>query len=520
MPLALLTSIADVPEEGLRDRLTHLQAAEFLYERSASPDLEYTFKHALTHEVAYAGVLQDRRRARHALIVDTLEARYPDRRAEQVERLAHHAFRGEAWEKAVAYLRQAGAKALARSGYREAARFFEQALAALTSLPDTRQKVERAIDLRLDLRQSLFPLNELATVWRYLEEAEGLARTLDDSRRLGWVSAYMSGHHLHTGGHVSAMRTLAQTVEAIAERLGDLPLQIAAAFYLAAAAHHSGDYHGAERVCRQLVQSLHGHPPRERFGLATFPAVWSRSQLARALAERGVFDEGEAHGHEAIRIAEALDHPCSAVVGYLDLASLQTVRGDLGQAARLLERAVAQCREWNTPSHTPIALASLGHVYAQSGRVEEGLSYLHQGLNAYEAAGIRIHHSLSVAQLGAAYLLADRMDDARACAERALMLARGRGERGNEAWALHLMGEVASHHARPDVPTAAAHYGAAMAQADELDMRPLVAHCHRGLGRLHARTGMPKQAQEHLTTAKAMYGEMGMTCWLERLAQG
>ena len=190
--------------------------------------LEYTFKHALTHEVAYGSVLQDRRRALHARIVEAVEALYPDRLAEQVERLAHHAFRGEVWEKAVTYLRQADAKALAHSAYREAVSCFEQALAALPPLPDTHEQVERAIDLRLDLRQSLFPLNELATVWRYLQEAEGLARTLDDPRRLGWVSAYMSDHHVHTGGHVTEVRTLAQRVESIGERLADAPLQIAA----------------------------------------------------------------------------------------------------------------------------------------------------------------------------------------------------------------------------------------------------------------------------------------------------
>jgi predicted ATPase/class 3 adenylate cyclase len=315
VPFTLLRAIADVPENSLRRGLTQLQAAEFLYERSLFRDLEYTFKHALTHEVAYGSVLQDRRRALHARIVEALEALYPDRVAEQVERLAHHAFRGELWEKAVTYLRQAGAKALARSAYREAVTCFEQALAALHPLPDARQKIERAIDLRLDLRQSLFPLNELATVWRYLREAEGLARTLDDSRRLGWVSAYMSGHHLHTGGHITEVRTFAQTVEAIAERLGDVPLQIAAQYYLAAASYLSGDYRGTEDVCRNLMQSLHDQRPRERFGLVVSPAVWSRAQLARALAERGVFDEGDAHGQEAIRIAEALDHPFSVLVG-------------------------------------------------------------------------------------------------------------------------------------------------------------------------------------------------------------
>jgi hypothetical protein len=94
-------------------------------------------------------------------------------------------------------------------------------------------------------------------------------------------------------------------------------------------------------------------------------------------------------------------------------------------------------------------------------------------------------------------------------------LARGRGERGDEAWALRLLGEIASHHVRPDPATAAAHYGAAMTLASELEMRPLVAHCHLGLGRLYRWTGKREQAQEHLTSATAMYGEMGMTHWLE-----
>jgi class 3 adenylate cyclase/tetratricopeptide (TPR) repeat protein len=520
VPFTLLQAIADIPEHSLRRGLTHLQGAEFLYETRLFPDLEYTFKHALIHEVAYASLLQDRRRALHARIVEAIEALYPDRLAEQVERLSHHAFRGEQWEKAVTYLRQVGAKALAHSAYQEAVTCFEQALAALHPLPDTHQKIERAIDLRLDLRQSLFPLNELATVWRYLREAEGLARTLDDPRQLGWVSAYMSGHHLHTGGHATEVRTCAQTVEAIAEHLGDVSLQIAAQYYLAAASDLSGDYRAAEHVCRSLMQSLHDQRTRKGFGLATFPAVYSRAVLARVLAERGVFDEGDAHGQEAIRIAEALDQPFSVVMGCLELAYLKSVRGELTEAAGLVERAVAQCREWHITSHMPIAMAALGHVYAWSGHLEEGVSCLQQALAAYESAGVGFHHSRSVAQLGEAYLLADQVDNARACADRAVRLARGRGERGFEAWALRLLGEIASHQARPDEATAAAHYGAAMTLACELDMRPLVAHCHLGLGRLYRQTGKPEQAQEHLSTATAMYREMGMTYWLEKLEKG
>src|SRR5215813_12795755 len=138
VPLALLQAIAEVPEEALRLGLTHLQAAEFLYETRLFPDIEYTFKHALTQQVAYETLLQERRRALHARIVEALEALAGDRVAEQVERLAHHALRGEVWDKALAYFRQAGEKAMTRSAHREAVEYFEQALGALAHLSETR----------------------------------------------------------------------------------------------------------------------------------------------------------------------------------------------------------------------------------------------------------------------------------------------------------------------------------------------------------------------------------------------
>src|SRR5262249_28158186 len=115
VPFLLLAAIADLPDTDLRRYLTQLQAAEFLYETRLFPELEYTFKHALTHEVAYGSLLQERRRALHARIVGALEGLARDRLTEQVERLAYHALRGEVWDKALAYCQQAGEKALAQS---------------------------------------------------------------------------------------------------------------------------------------------------------------------------------------------------------------------------------------------------------------------------------------------------------------------------------------------------------------------------------------------------------------------
>jgi predicted ATPase len=194
VPFPLLQALAELSEEALQRGLMHLQAAEFLYETRLFPTLEYTFKHALTHDVAYGSLLQERRRALHAGIVEALERLYPDRLAEHVDRLAHHALRGEVWEKTLTYCRQAGEKALERSAYRDAVGYFEQALSALPHLPERRERYEQAIDLRLALRSALFPSGDAERILGYLREAEALAAALDDPRRLGHISGFLSVH--------------------------------------------------------------------------------------------------------------------------------------------------------------------------------------------------------------------------------------------------------------------------------------------------------------------------------------
>ena len=153
--LVILQAIADQSEEEISRGLVRLQAAEFLYETSLFPEVEYTFKHALTHEVAYGSVLQDRRRVLHVRIVEAIERLYSDRVSEQVELLAHHASRGELWDKAVEYLHQAGKKAAGHSATREAIAYFEQALDALKHLPESPQTIEKAINIRVDLGPAL-----------------------------------------------------------------------------------------------------------------------------------------------------------------------------------------------------------------------------------------------------------------------------------------------------------------------------------------------------------------------------
>jgi class 3 adenylate cyclase/tetratricopeptide (TPR) repeat protein len=515
VPFALLQGIAELSDDMLRGALDRLQAAEFLYESSLFPDLEYTFKHALTHEVTYGSLLADRRRALHSAVVETMEGVYAGRLPEHAERLAHHALRGEVWDKAVTYFREAGAKAAVRSAYREAVTCFEQALAALPRLPGTHERLEEAIDLRFDLRTSLLPLGQLEKGLEYLREAEGLARTLDDPRRLAWASAYMISSCWLTGRLTDAL-TFAQTAQAIAETLGDLRLKVVANQYLAATLWNVGDYQAAMDLFRKVTESLKGDLSRERFGQALLPSVFARRYLAHALSERGEFDQSIAEAEEGLRIAEAADHPFSLGQAYLVLGYIHVVKGEFDQAVPLLERALAMSRDWNIRLLSPSCMGFLGYTYALSGRLAEGLALLADAMTAFESGVATVFHSLVAAHAGEACILAGRSQEAHRHAERALTLTRERGERGDEAYALRLLGEIHSQETPPDDGAAETRYRQAMTLADHLGMRLLVAHCQFGLGTLYRRTEKREQAQEHLTTATAMYREMGMTYWLEK----
>jgi tetratricopeptide (TPR) repeat protein len=513
VPLALLQAIAELPEGALHRGLAHLQAAEFLYETSLFPELEYSFKHALTHEVAYGSLLQERRRVLHAGIVAASERLYADRLTEQVERLAYHAFRGEVWDKAVAYGRQAGTKAYAHSALREAVACCDQALAALRHLPESRATQEQAIDLRFDLRNALWDLGEIGQTLDYLREAATLAEALDDQPRLGRVSAYMCRYFRAMGAHDGAVESGRQAL-AVAEALGDVALQVAARHFLGVAYHILGDHRRAMGLLRSNIESLAGDRLRERLGMSALPAVASRAWLVLCLAELGAFPEGIAYAEEAVRIAEAVDHPQSLIFAYHSIGLLSLRQQGLSRAIPVLERCLEICRVYNLLVWFPETTVALGCAYAFAGRIAEAMPLLEQAEQRGASMGSISGHALRVGYVGEAYLLAGRMQEAVQFARRALDLSRAHKERGHEAWALRLLGEIASHQDSPEVEPAEHHYRQAQALAKALGMRPLVAHCHQGLGTLYAATGQREQARTELSTAIALYRDMEMTFWL------
>ena len=368
-----------MPEDVLQRGLAHLQAAEFLYETRPFPDLAYTFKHALTHEVAYETPLQERRRTLHGRIVEALEALAGDRVAERVERLAHHALRGEVWDKALTYCRQAGEKAVAQSAYREAVESFEQALSAIPHLPGHRDTVEQAIDLRFALYSALMPLGNSGRLLACLREAESLAATLDDQRRLRQVALFLPNHFYRMCAYDQAAAA-AQRALALATASGEVGLYAQANYYLGTASQAQGDYRRAIDCFRQTVASLEGTPPHERFGLPNLPAVLSRAYLAVCYAELGMFAEGRALGEEGLRIAEAVAHPGSLMRAYHGLGLLALRQGDLSRALPRLEQAMGICQDADLPAWFPRMAAALGAAYTLGGRIADAVPLLTQAM--------------------------------------------------------------------------------------------------------------------------------------------
>jgi tetratricopeptide (TPR) repeat protein len=510
VPLAVLQAIAELPEDALHRGLAHLQAAEFLYETRLFPEPEYTFKHALTHEVAYNSLLLERRRALHARLVEALEGLPRDRVGEQVERLAHHALQGEVWEKAVTYCQQAGARAYDRAAFHEAMAAFEQALQALARLPKHSDTRGLALDLRLALANPLSALGENERRLSLLGEAEALARALDDRARLGQVLARMAQALRLTGDYNGAVAAGQQALM-LAEALGNSAAQQQASLNLGQACYAIGNFDRAAELLRwnvEVADKVSGTP-------STVLRIRSQAWLARALSALGAFAEGRRHGEEAFRLATLEGQGNTPIVAHSCLGHLYLDQGDLEHAIRVLEQSMALCRASGYGGgFLPAIAAGLGYTSTLQGRLAKGRMLLEEAIREGIRTGALQNYSLWVTWLSEVCRLAGRREEAWQHAGQALDLARQQKARADEALALHQLGTVQAHTEPPDAPQAEAHFQQALDLAEELGMRPLVAHCHLGLGTLYAKTGRLEQARVELTAAIALYHAMEMTFWL------
>ncbi len=516
IPFAVLRPMAGLTEGALGDALDRLQAAGFLYESGFFPDVEYSFVHALTHEVTYDGLLRMRRRALHARLVETIETMYPDRIGEHIERLAQHAVRGELSEKAVRYLRQAGLKALSRSALENGRVWFEQALAILEKLPESKDNIELAIDIRFDLRNALHPLGHLERCLDHLQRVQAQATQLADKRRLGQASSFICQYYRLLGELGPAIEA-GERAMAIADELDDLSLRTIISGHLGAALAARGDHQRAAQMLSAAVERLRGDLASDTMGTTGIQGVFRRVYLVCSLAELGEFDRALRLAEEAVEIARAANHVYSLAFAYYGAGTVLALQGEVPRGINVLEQGLELCRSWILPLMIPLIGTSLGHAYWLADRVGEAIALLEEtereSTKMLRMSGL----AMTLVRLGEAYHRKLRTADAERCGRRALMLSRKHGERGHEAYALRLLAELGATDP-PLLDESQTNFLQALRRAEELGLRPLAAQCHLGLGKRYRWIGQQASSEQHLNTAAALFAELGMQFSLEEHA--
>ena len=514
---ALISGVADLSPDQLRAGLGRLQAAEFLYETRLFPDIAYSFKHALTHEVAYEGLLQNRRVVLHARILEELEKHDADQGGERLDQLCHHAFRGEAWERAATYLRQAGSKAEERGALRDAVSCFEQALSALAELPSSRENSAESIDVRFDLQGVLYPLGSTKRTLEHLQIAEAQAKSLGDQKRLGQVWAHMT-YCYYWMGELERAADIGRQAHMFAASEDDLALQVSTNTRLGQVEFAAGNFHNAAEFFEANLTRLESDVTGRTLGLPVLPASFSCDRLAWCQATLGEFSAARKTLEQGIKLAEQSQHPYTIGNLYSSLGWTYMLQGEFSVAISWLERARSLPGGDSIPLLVSLVTWRLGEAYALAGRVDEGLALLQKAADQLKAARHMGYYPRTLAALGAALLEAGLHEEARVAVARALDLSRAQKQTGVEAIALHVLGEIERVGQPQNLAAADEAYRQALAGAEALAMRPLVAHCNFGIGQTCLAAGTYSAAREYLTAASELYRELEMTHW-DRLTE-
>lgn len=509
-PYDLLRRVVDCSEEQLRDDLDRLVLSGLVNRQGRLPNATYSFKHALVQDAAYATILISERRQLHARIVQALEAVTGNNASERIDSLAYHATQAELWDKAFTYLHQAGVKAMDRAGLLEAVAQFENALKVAEKLPESKETLERSVDLRFELRNSLWALGQFEAILEHLAASAPLVAKLDDPVRQGWISVFESASLWQLGRREQAIRTAEFALDASRDA-GDLSLEVGAHFYLGCPLATSAEYLRCEKMFGAICERLTGQLRLERCGLPFVPAVQARSWLVWSMAERGDFEAGLAYGMEALEIAEEVGHPYNIAHLLYDLGYFYEIRGDIDNAVEALQKSVDYVETWSLIYLSPFIKGFYGHALALANRVDEAVSVLEEAERLYEHLGTGLFRSLVGMQLGEAYLFAGRPQDAVSKTRNALALARKRGEPGHEAYGLRILGDISM--SLGDTKGAMVAYQGTKALTDTHGLRPLAALTELRIGRLLDWTGRKVDAQQHIDSAERLAADLGMTLW-------
>jgi class 3 adenylate cyclase/tetratricopeptide (TPR) repeat protein len=505
---ANLSAAIDLDAGVLSACLGELQNLEFIHQTRRVPETEFTFKHALTYQVAYHSLLNSRRRAMHATILRSMEHRFGERTSDHAEELARHALHGEVWDKALRYTFEAGQKAFDRSAHTETVRHLEDALKALKKVGEHGDNLQLAVQTRFLLRHALLNLGETDRVGRLLAETAPLIRVQGVPQLAAQFEAFQSNYFCLTNDQPRAIEHGLRGLR-IAEAEQNRPLRVEMAFRIAQPYYQLARYRDAVQLLEPALELVKPDETRSRLGMSALPLVVCHTWLTVCYAELGEFARAAENASAAVALVTETEHPLSTAFAWWGQGHLYLQQRDYGPAVSALQKGLEASQRWSLRSWQPRLASALGLARALIGEIEIGAALVEQAVDEAEVIQFAVDRPRLLERLATVHLIAGRHALAESKALDALDLATRSDAKGLEASTLRLLGEVALATDRSAEEEAENRFRRALGLAEGLGMRPLAALCYEGLSRAQAERGQRQEAEKSLRRAGSLWAELG-----------
>ncbi len=507
---SLVRALVGRDESALKHGLAQLEQAGLVFRRGQPPDAVYSFKHVLVRDAAYESLLRSRRQQLHGQIARALEERFAAIVASQPEIVAHHFTEAGLVDPAIEYWLKAGVKAYSLYANEDAVRFFERALTLLKKLPETRDNLERAVDICFQLRNALLPLGKTDRILRSLDELDPILARLGDKQRSAQYAAFRCNHHFLIGQQRRAIE-FGETGVRLARECGDRVVLGQSLFRLAQSYHALGEYRRAISLLEQGLEFNANELRHDRHNLNIIPSVLNRTWLAIALVECGDFSAGMRHARRALEIAEGAEHQLSKLLGWLSIGYVLSHKGEIAGAVGALERGLDLSDRWSFRVWRIRLVSDLGVAYARLGRAEKGLQLAEQAVSDGDKMQLIADKPRLLIRLGQVSLIARQIETALTLGKQAAAIAAVHEAKGDEAWARFLIGRAYLAAYEPkNLDEPEKQLDIALRLATACEARPLAAFCNTTLCGIYARRGDQVRAKEVDAVATATYRDLGM----------
>ncbi len=515
IPFTLLHSISSEETQDLSKLLDEICEGEFLYEIRPLPEREYRFKHALIEDVAYESVLRKRRTTLHAELVRAMEAHYPERLEEHVERLVYHSEHGADHPRTAKYAYLAAKKSISRNAYGHARTYFELALTVLERLPEEPEWIELAIEIRTRLRSVLDFLGDYKASLEQLIDAERIAAQNGVQSQLCKVKTHRS-YLLSSHGDFSSAIQAAHEAQEIARDLGNSEAVAETEMALAQAYCRSGQSQRAIELLRPSIDQWTSAYRYERRGYGGVRSVWRTGTLAHAYCQIGEFDEAQRHATTCREIGEELDHPIDRQMAAICEGLVLTERGLAEQAIPILDKGINLSTANDAPIFFPSIAIWLSNAYSMSGDNQKAIDLAYRANESAERQKLAHLTNWAKATVARVTTSEKQESDTLALYREALEGARSVGDRFLEVIVLRYIADALYAVDTDAVLEADKFLDDAISLAERYGYLPQLAHCHLLKSRQASALG-DEGYQQWAEIAQKAYRSMHMQRWITEI---